>query len=363
MTKLKLILGVMVLLVCFCFSVFLSPYTYNSDFPVFYYAANTILDPNVPNTSVYDIDTNNRYSMPEAMGKNHVFLFSMPGAYIMAPLALMSYFRAKSVMIFINILMYLAATLIALRIGGASGRWFAYPLALLCLWPPFVQNLRHGQINAILLFLIAVAVLAATKNSPVLSGVFLAIATLFKLFPIAIAMVLGIKNWRIFVSCVVVFGVSFLIPGSLKWFHAISNIYPAYNPIYQWLKQFNPSLFFIFAAAIAGITALIIYKVKGTNYPLITSLAIPAVFLTMPIIEYYHLTLLTFSYAYLIASLKRFNRLILTSYFLSIILISIPFFHIKSVSSKSFVLLGLFVFWGALAYNLSGFSFMRDQNV
>ena len=346
--KFKLILTVTVILLCFCFSVFLSHYTYHSDFAVFYSTANTILDPNRPHTSVYEIDTTNRYSMPEAMGENHVFAYSIPAAYSMTPLALLSYYKAKSAMIFINMLLYLGGIIIALRMGGASGRWFTYPLALLCLWPPFIQNLRQGQVNAILFFLIAIAVLAATKNRPYFCGIFLAIAALFKLFPIAVAMVLGIKNWRIFVICMAVFILSFLIPGSLKWFEAIGKIYPGYSPIYVWLKQYNLILFGVYVVAIAGTTALAAYRVKDVDYPILASVAIPAVFLTMPIIEYNHFTLLSFSYAYLFAFLQTSNRLLLMSISLSLILIGAPFFIVTPMHLKFFALSGLFVFWAAL---------------
>jgi hypothetical protein len=139
--KFKLIFSAVVLLACFYFSVFLSHYTYYTDFAVYYYASSTILDPNTPNISVYNIDTVNKYSIPEATQLHGFsFIYSMPVAYIMAPLALMPYFKAKAAMIFINILMYLAAIAIALRFGGASGRWFAYPLAFLCLWWPFIGS-------------------------------------------------------------------------------------------------------------------------------------------------------------------------------------------------------------------------------
>lgn len=358
--KFKLIFSVVVLLVCFYFSVFLSHYTYNTDFGLYYSTAKKILDSNTPISSIYDIDTVDKYSIPEAI-ENAGFPYSMPAAYIMAPLAFMPYFKAKSVLIFINILMYLAAIAIALRLGGASGRWFAYPLALLCLWPPFIQNIRLGQINAIILFLIALAVLAATKNRPTICGIFLAIAALFKLFPIGIAMVLGIKNWRIFVSCLLAFVISFLIPGSPKWIEAISSYpryYNHYNPIYLCLKQFGFIWFWIYAATIAGFSALIAYRAKDKNYLILTSFAIPAVLLTMPIIEYAHFTLLTFSYAYLLVSAKRSNRLLLTSIVLSFIMIGIPFFLaqlllLKIIVSKVIMLLGLFVGWAALAYNLS----------
>jgi len=352
--KFKLIFSGVVLLVCFYFSVFLSHYTYNTDFAVFYYAASTILDPNTPNISVYDIDTTNKYSIPEAtQSHGFTFIYSMPVAYIIAPLALMSYFKAKAVMIFINIMLYLSAIAIVLRMGKASGRWFAYPLALLCLWWPFIQNMRQGQVNGILLFLIALAVFAATKNRPTICGIFLAIAALFKLFPIAIAMLLGLKNWRIFASCIVAFSVSFIIPGSLKWFQAIGNIYGgSYAPIYLWLKQISLVWFWVYAATIAGFSALVVYRAKDANYPLLTSFAIPAVFLTMPIMEYYHLTLLSFSYSYLIVTTKKSIHLLIVSIIFTFILINTSFLFFNLSVLNIIVSLSLFVFWAALAYNL-----------
>jgi len=361
--KFKLIFSVVVLLVCFYFSVFLSHYTYNTDFGLYYSTAKKILDSNTPNTSIYDIDTVDKYSIPEAI-ENASFPYSMPAAYIMAPLALMPYFKAKSVLIFINILMYLAAIAIALRLGGASGRWFAYPLALLCLWWPFIQNMRQGQVNGILLFLIALAVLAATKNRPTICGIFLAIAALFKLFPIAIAMMLGIKNWRIFASCLFVFVISFLIPGSPKWFQAISNIYGgAYSPIYLWFKQVSLVWFWVYAATIAGSSALIVYRAEDTSYPILTSFAIPAVFLTMPIMEYNHLTLLAFSYSYIIVTTKMPNHLPITSTILAFILISTSFFFLKLLFLKIIVSFGLFLLWAPLAYNLFAAPSASGQNL
>ena len=346
--KFKLILTTIILLLCLFFSIFLSRYTYNSDFAVFYHASSTILDPGRPNTSVYEIGDASTYSIPEAIGKNHIFVYSMAVAYIMTPLALMPYYTAKSAMIFINILLYLAAISIVLKLGNASGRWFSYSLALLCLWSPWIQDLRQGQVNAILLFLIAVAVLAAVKNRSNLCGILLAFATLFKLFPIAIAMVFGIKNWRIFISCIVCFAVSFLIPGSFKWFQAISNIYPAHNPIYLWLKPLGLGYFVFYVVVIAGLTALFAYRMKIVNYPMLASLAIPAVFLTMPIVEFNHLAILPFSYAYLIAFFKTSNRLLLICLLLSFLLISAPFFIVTSMSVKVFAFLGLMVLWVGL---------------
>lgn len=365
-----LIVTIISLFFCFYLSVLLSHHTRNTDFALYYSVANKILDSNTPNISVYDIDTANKYSIPEAT-EIHSFSYSMLAAYIMAPLALIPYFKAKAAMIFINILMYLAAIAIALRLGGASGRWFVYPLMLLCLWPPFINNMQQGQINAMLLFLISVAVFAATKNRPNLCGIILAIAALFKVFPLAIAMVLGIKNWRIFASCIVTFVIYFFIPGSLKWFEAISNTLTRFNflhnPIYSWLQQFGPVWFWVYASTIASFSAFVAYRAKDANYTILTSFAIHAVLLIIPIIEYPHLTLLALPYAYIIISSKRPNRMLLTTIFLSLIMISIPFFSVKLllfkiIAPKVIILLGLFVGWAALAYNLFAVPMFGNQN-
>ncbi len=223
--------------------------------------------------------------------------------------------------------------------------------------------MRYGQVNGILLFLIALAVLAATKNHPTLCGILLAIASLFKLFPIAIAMVLGIKNWRIFASCIVAFCVSFLIPGSLKWFQGIKNIHGGLSaPMYFWLKQFGLAWFWVYAAIIAGFSAFIIYRAKSTNYPLFTSFAIPTALLTMPIMEYNHLTLLAFSYSYIIVTTKRSSYLMLTAIIFSFILINISRFFFSLLYLK-IIVFGLFVFWGAFAHDLLTSPSTDGQNI
>jgi hypothetical protein len=187
------IMIVMILLFSFWYLSSYLSYSFNgTDFPTFYYAASTIIDNDTPGRAVYEIDFENKYNIPEMPIRD--FIYSIPSAYIMAPLALMPYYTAKSVMIFINILTYLGGVAIALRLGGATGRNFFYLFALSTLWMPSIINLLYVQVNAVLFFLISVAILAATKNRPISCGTLLGIAAMFKLFPVAIAMVLGLKN-------------------------------------------------------------------------------------------------------------------------------------------------------------------------
>jgi hypothetical protein len=315
-------------------------YHYGTDFPVFYRAAAIILDPSTPNGSVYSTVGIDKYALPEQTESN-AYIYSMAAAYILAPLALMPYFVAKASLIFVNIIAYFFAVTIVMRLVGASGRWFLYPLALSFIWLPFDENLIFGQINAILLLLVTLAVLAAFRKRPALAGVLLALAALFKIFPLAIAMVLGLKNWRILAACAVTFGMSFLIPGSGQWLAAMANIYSGgYTDIYQYFSQFGPIWFWLYAGTLGGLTALITYHSKSADYPLVASLAIPAALLAMPIVEFYHFTMLIFPFIYLLAICKT-HKVFIVMLILSIATICSS----VAVDVQPIQFAGLFTLW------------------
>lgn len=350
---------IIAVILCALFSMFVSNHTYNTDFPNYYYAASAILDKKAEPLSVHELDCNNKYGIPESRADYLLFPGSLLSAYILSPLALMPYYLAKAVVVFINIINYLVSVAIALRLGGATGRGFVYPLVLSCLWLPFISNLFLGNINAILLCLVSFAVLAATKNQPVLCGTLLGIAALFKLFPLAIAMVLGVKNRRIIAASVIFLGASFLVPGSLEWIRVLGQLnVEFYGPRSQWIKSFGYPGFIAYAVIIAVITALIVHRTKRTNYPLIVSYAIPAMFLTVPTFLYYHLTILMFSYAYL------FNNYIIKekSTFIIIILsvLLICGFGLANHSSTSIV--ALFLLWLMLSCKLIFKKEERENN-
>jgi hypothetical protein len=353
----KILLAVGLMLCVLLISRYLSRFTVETDFPVFYYAASTVLDPNSPDNSVYEIDRTDKYSIPERLPQ---FIYSLPAAYFLAPLALMPYYEAKTALIFLNILAYIASLMLVLLANKASGRRLVYPLAVACLWFPFIQDMRAGQINAMLLFFLVLAGLFASRDRPTLSGVFLGVAALFKLYPIGIAMVLGVEKRRILIFCLLTVGVSFLLPGSTAWLSAAGKVYKDYTPAYLLLSRWGDLCFGLYAAIIAGTTAMIVNRSEEHNYLLFMSFAIPAVFLTMPITEYYHLTLLAFSFTYLLTSSNKKEHLLILSTCLSIILISIAFFfnhfshHFISrpVLSNTLVFVGLFVFWAAMGWRV-----------
>jgi len=274
------------------------------DFPVFYHAACIILDPNAANDTIYTFNGNENtaYPLPE-VSNSVAYVYSMAAAYIMAPLAFLPYYWAKTTLIFLDLVAYMGAVVLILRNQSARGRYIFYPLMISLLWLPFLFDLFFAQINAILLLLVTSAVLFSSKNYRYIAGFLLGIASLFKLFPIAIALVLGIKNWRIAASCIGTIGISLLLPGSLEWFSALKRISTVgFSDIYKILAQIGPYWGWFYLIAIGTVTAFIAWYFRNNDYRHLASLAIPAAFLAAPVVEYYHLTLLTYAYLNLYAS-------------------------------------------------------------
>lgn len=305
----KLIIAAVALATSILVSALLSYKTYDTDFPCFYYVASTVLDPQASNEDIYRYteDRENKYSIPEKKEIKDTLLYSVPAAYVLAPLALMPYYAAKATMIFVNLLAYLIAVAMILRLARASSREITWGMAISSLWLPFLHTVGYAQINGLILLLVASAVLVVTRGYWHLCGALIACAALFKLFPVAIALVFGLRSWRVLVGFFVVFAIAFLVPGSTKWVSTLSNFltddarYATYGT-YLWLKEVNPVLVFLYPLIIVTMTALITLFAKDDDYPLLASFAIPAVLLAMPRLEYNHLTLLAFTYGYLFAS-------------------------------------------------------------
>jgi hypothetical protein len=281
------------------FSVFASRVTVDSDFPVFYRAAKTILDPNAPNAALYLPPNCAKYPTPEREDSPGAFLYSPAAAYLLAPLAFLPYYTAKAVMIFLDAIAYLVSVWILARHRGFAGRLFFYTLALSLLWLPFLQDIRSGQLNAVLLLLITGAACAANRNSFGVAGFLLGIATLFKLFPFAVALLLGLKNRRIIGSCAATLAATLLIPGSHDWFPAIGAIVKNYSPLYLFLFHHGVGWYYLFVMLVAGITAVTVRRCVFPDHFILLALAMPAILLVMPIIEYYH-------YIFLVLSLLPF---------------------------------------------------------
>lgn len=326
-----------------------------SDISAFYYAANVVLDSEIPNDKIYDVDV--MRSISANYGIYHYpmpFVYSVASAFMMSPIVLLPYEIAGVVFNLINILMYMGAVIIILLLGRVTKLYLLGSLAVLALWMPFLYSQYWLQSNALLVFLIALSVYAAARGRPLTSGLLIGLASLFKLYPLAFAVYLGFKNWRITASCIAVFSASFLLPGSLKWFTAIQNIHPygsspIKTPFFAWLSHAGSLWCIIYALIIMGITALVFYQYRGIGYPLIMSFAIPAVFLINPYVDYHHLTMLVLSYTYILARIELFPRWFLVASIMSFIFINAHIFYFPDINPISpFVMIGVFLLWVSL---------------
>lgn len=345
-----------------CISVWWARGFSHTDFPAYYRAAKIIMDDTVPDTEIYRTDDLNivQYGIPE----DEAFVayrYSMFATYLIAPLALFSYDTANAIMIFVNIVLYLAAVLLILRLCGAKDRWLFYPLLLSLYWMPFLENTVWNQVNGIIIFLIAITVILLSDNKWFAAGVCLAVASLFKPFVLPITMVLCIKNWRIAVSYLALLCVAlFLLPGAREWYHSFlwpPHSYYCYSAVYHLLGGIY---FWVYAAAVGGLTALVTFFNRVQDYLALTSLAMPAALLAMPVMEVHFPTILILSFIFIISCRPKVQVLILTA--LSFVLIYIgSSTTILIALSKSVDYTGAMLYLGVLALWIAMMKMIIDR--
>ena len=350
----KLIIAVMIFFIILniWISIKASQQVQRTDLSAFYYAAKVVLDRNIPDNEVYNLDTMLSVSASYGIENRPMpFVYSLATAYIMSPIALIPFKDAKLVWNLLGVIFYLGAVTIFLRLGKASNLWFAGGVTIMLSWMPFGYSQVWLQSNALLIFLIALAVLAAVKDRPFISGFLIGIASLFKIFPLAFAVYLGLKNWRITAACAAVFIASFLIPGSFEWFPAIQKIHSYGNsgirtPIYTCLYQYSHIWFLLYAILVTGITALIFYRNRNVDYLILLSFAIPATFLVNPFVDYHHLTMLALSYSYIVSGVEKFPRWFFYTSITSFVFIDAAVVYFPYINPISpIVMTGVFLLW------------------
>ena len=269
------------------------------DFSAFYYAAMVVLDSDIPITEIYNPKPSqqlaDKYEINQPVKP---YIYSIMVAYILTPLTLFSYQTAKVVWNLLNIAMYVIAIVIPLRLGRASGGYFYLLLILGLIFAPFLRNQYWMQTSVFVFLLVSWSIYLMTKGRIYISGIILGLATLIKVYPIAVAMVLLFKNWRITLTTLTIISVSFLIPGSLNWIEAIPNVGKYYSEGYILL---GPNLFVAFVTFVILTTALMAYRFRDLDYPELACLAIPAGIIILPVIEYHFLTVLMFPMLYILS--------------------------------------------------------------
>jgi hypothetical protein len=191
-------------------------------------------------------------------------------------------------MILLNFLAYGAAVGLLLHGMGATERRLFYPLGLSLLFTPFLQTLRYGQTNGLLLLAIVVSAWLAVRKRDLAAGVLLGAAMLFKLFPAVIALVAGMPSRRIWAGAAALFGLNFLVPGSLDWLAAVPSVDAQFTSvIWRSLQDLGPGfvggyllLVLSIALYLAGQTHDVFFRYAyGTT----------VMFLLMPVFSYSHL--------------------------------------------------------------------------
>jgi hypothetical protein len=325
------------------------------DFWVYYCAGKIILNPDIPNHMVYDINALTACSTPDFSGSSFdqkaFFIYSIPAAYLLSPLALLPYSQAKALLITIELLSYAASIPILVNNRQTVARPLPSGYFLLsCLWFPLVVDITFGQINAILLLLITLAIIAGSRR-PYLAGFLLGAASFFKLFPICIALILGLKNYRIACTSLLMLILGAWFSGWDDWFMAINNMPKiGVTPVYK-LLTIHPLYWYIgYISAIYGLTLFAALSDPYDEY-LIAALTITSLFITMPIVEYYHLVLLIIPIIYVVVKGKHnhwFVNVVISS---SLLLISFSkLFKIEiqqNIMYASCVLL-----WGILQFEI-----------
>jgi hypothetical protein len=353
MKSTKFILIALVLtIICVSFSYWYSRYVSYTDFPVLYNSASYYLKEKNALEDIYGIWISHTYHLPE--DTNHgKFIYSPVGLVLLSPLGYFDYYNAKTILMSLNMLSYFSSIYLILKLLELPKRWFIYFFSLSVFWKPFWVDVMFGQINSILLLLITFAVYNLKNKNPLISGSLIGLAASFKLFPIGIAMTLGIRSFRVLLGCALFSILLLTLPGSIKWFSAIhDNQFIELSPAYQLLDTVNPNLGYIYSAIISLITALIIYKSRVYDPLKIVSYSIPAIFLAAPVIEYYHLTLLIISYFFLMNYAKNNNRLIhILIPLLSFFLITFGYFwdDLDLIVKREIYYISIFLLWLAYA--------------
>ncbi|MEW6572533.1 MAG: glycosyltransferase family 87 protein [Bacillota bacterium] len=327
-----------------------------SDFATFYFAACVMTDPEVPNSQIYDYPQPSLYSKYGITEKPMRYGYSIGAAYLLAPISLFSFKTAKIVCNVLNVITYVTAVAVVLWLRQVFGLRFIILLAVSLFWAPFLCNQMEVQTNTLILLFIALSVFLAEKKLPVFGGFFLGIASLFKLYPIIIAVVLGLKNWRITASCLLTFGASFLIPNSTAWFSSLDkSLYRYHSYPFHWLTHVDPLFFVIYVLIIASVTAFAAYTARHADYAALTSLALSGTLLIMPVINYHHFSVLIFCFICLFASVKTLPPWLTGAAILSFLLVYCdplqwPFLHESLITRWPILSGGLFILWLSQVY-------------
>lgn len=307
----------------FWLSFYIANFTSTTDFPVFYSTAKTVLEKGVSSDLIYSIDSSFRSDIPEQHDPAASFIYSKAAAVVLSPLGALPYYPAKAVMIFLNMIAYLVGIRIVLNLFGLGAKKLMVVWGASFFWPPFIHVIRQSQVDGILFLLLAGAIFYASRKNCAAAGSLLGAAMLFKIFPLALAMLLAVRERKILAWCLAVFFASFIIPSSFDWFSAIPSVHPrAWSSLYLFWEGKSVFLYVAYSIFVGGVTAAIAFKAKDLSLVQIYVISLPAIYLTMPVVEYGHLTSLAITILYVLSKAASVNKAqVIAAIFTTIVLL------------------------------------------
>lgn len=153
----------------------------------------------------------------QGSGQGSKFLYSPLGAALFAPFSLLPENVAGITWRLIcgSILMTAAYTIARMVWAKPSTAW-KRSIALLALLPISVSNLNNGQANPFVLALILLSVVSLLRRYWFLCALCLGIATYFKIYPLALGLLLAVVfprqlSWRVIIAVIGLFVLSLLL--------------------------------------------------------------------------------------------------------------------------------------------------------
>lgn len=276
----------------------------STDFPILYRAGRLAMTPGFVSEQLYDPARLRSIPVPEpttaGVDEHSRFVWPAIAARLLAGVAWLPYYPAKATMLALSILSYLWAIILFTSSLGAVRTALRWVLALAWMWPPFVETVLLAQINSFILLFVVLAVVAAKKGSPSLSGLSLAAASMAKLFPMGLAVFLGFKDWRVGLYALLFLGLALAGQPVAPWLNSMAQLGRWRSLPAMMLGGSNPLVVLLYSISILLAGAWVAQRRKQLGLEWLAVFGLVTVLLASPVYEYHHLTLLVIGYVYLL---------------------------------------------------------------
>ena len=149
---------------------------------------------------------------------------------ILSPLGFLGFKDAAAVWALLTMVFMLLIIFLLLKSENISLKYFPLVVLFTLAWQPFQSNLGLGQISILITLFVIVGWFFYKKEHEILSGVFIALATMLKFYPgLLIVYFLINKRWKAFLASIIsvsIIIVLTLIVTKYDFFYLIFNLLP-----------------------------------------------------------------------------------------------------------------------------------------